>query len=109
MKEIDPLHDQEPGTPRWQGSLADAMARRDTQLEEAVAALRAAADSAAINVDTLMCIASPDARLRPARQAPGTAAERTGFVSLAQQLQDIAFQLRVLDSAVRRVLERHRS
>lgn len=107
MKEIDTLHDQEAADTSWQGSLADAMARRDAQLEQAVNALRAAADAAAVGVDGLMSIASPEARLRPASLSAAQLPERTGFVSVAQQLQDIAFQLRVLESSVRRVLERH--
>lgn len=107
MKEIDTLHDQEAVDTGWRGSLAEAMTRRDVQLDEAVNALRAAADAATVGVDNLMSIASPEARLRPARLMAAQLPERTGFVSVAQQLQDIAFQLRVLESSVRRVVERH--
>lgn len=108
MKEIAPLLDQEPATTAWQSSLAHAMARRDVQLDEAVAAVRAAAESAAVSVDVLMGIATPDARLQPASLAAAELPQRAGFVSVAQQLQDIALQLRVIESSVRKALERQR-
>jgi hypothetical protein len=108
MKEIAPLLDQEPATTAWQGSLAHAMARRDVQLDEAVAAVRAAAESAAVSVDALMSVAMPDARFRPASVAVAALPQGTGFVSVAQQLQDIALQLRVIESSVCKALERQR-
>lgn len=110
MKEIAPLLDQEPvaaATARH-GSLAHAMARRDVQLDEAVAAVRAAAESAAVSVDALMGVATPDARLRLAFLAAAELPQRTDFVSVAQQLQDIALQLRAIESSVRKALERQR-
>jgi hypothetical protein len=108
MKEIAPLLDQEPATTAWQGSLAHAMARRDVQLDAAVTAVRAAAESAALSVDALMGVATPDARFRPASLAAAESPPPTGFVSVAQQLHDIALQLRVIEASVRKALERQR-
>jgi hypothetical protein len=109
MKETAPLADQEAAAPTaWRGSLAHAMARRDAQLDLAVAAVRAAAESTAASVDALMGMATPDAHVRPVSLAAAELPERTGLVSVAQQLQDIALQLRAIESSVRRALERQR-
>lgn len=110
MKEIDNLFGKEPGALEdWRGSVADAMARRDVQVDEAVAALRGAAGTAAASVGALMHAVSPDASHRPARLAAATMmAEPTEFATLAEQLHDIAFQLRELESSVRSLLARTR-
>ena len=109
MKETAPLADQEAAAAAaWRGSLAHAMARRDVQLDLAVAAVRAAVESTAASVNALMGVAMPDARLRPAPVAGAALPQSADFMSVAQQLQDIALQLRVIESSVRRALERQR-
>lgn len=109
MKETPPLVDQEPAAATaWRGSLAHAMASRDAELDLAVAAVRGAAESAAASVDALMGLAPPDARIGPASLAAAELPKRTGSVNVAQQLQDIALQLRVLELSVRKALERQR-
>lgn len=109
MKEIDNLFGKEPGALEdWRGSVADAMARRDVQVDEAVAALRCAAGTAAASVAALMHAVSPEAPHRPARLAAATMAEPAGFTTLAEQLHDIALQLRELESSVRSLLARTR-
>lgn len=111
MTQIDTLSDDEPAAKEgWQGSLGQAMTRRDVELESAVAALRAAADATVSRVEVLMSVATPDARpwqsLLPA--ATPEAPPRKGFISLAEQLQEIALQLHTLEASVRWTVERHR-
>ena len=110
MKEINNLFDKEPSAMAdGHGTLAEAMARRDAQVDEAVTALRSAAGAAATSVGALMQVVSPDAsRHRLARLAAAKISDGAGFATVAQQLQDIALRLRVLESSVRGVLERTR-
>jgi len=110
MKEIDNLFGKEPRAPEdWRGTVAAAMARRDAQVDQAVDALRHAAGSAAASVAALMHAASPEASShRPARPAAARAEDPAGFTTLAEQLHDIAIQLRELESSVRSQLARTR-
>ena len=109
MKEIDNLFGKEPrALEDWRGTVADAMARRDVQVDQAVDALRHAAGGAAASVAALMHAASPEASHRPARPAAARTEDPAGFTTLAEQLHDIALQLRELESSVRSLLARTR-
>jgi|GEM_PF-6566163 len=106
MTETDPLYGpsrSSPGHPR--GALAEAMTSRDAQLGEAIAALRAAAGSVCTHVRTLMHVAGPDALLGPVRTVAEKMAGHAGFAGAAQELHDIAHQLRVLEASVQHALE----
>lgn len=109
MKEIDNLFGKKPGAlVDWRGTVADAMARRDVQVEQAVDALRCAADGATASVAALMHVVSPEASHRPARPAAARTEDPAGFTTLAEQLHDIALQLRELESSVCSLLARTR-
>ncbi|AGU53350.1 hypothetical protein VAPA_2c07930 [Variovorax paradoxus B4] len=109
MKEIDNLFGKEPGaTGNWPSTVADAMARRDVQVDEAVTTLRRTAAATAASVAALMHVVNPDASHSLARQAASKMSDHTGFVTVAEQLHDIASQLRELESSVRSLLARTR-
>jgi hypothetical protein len=91
--------------PRQPGLVEQAMKQRDAELEAAVAALRAAADAAVAAVQTALPKSAHRLASRPQRRKEAEA--RTGAKlprapTLAQQLQQIAHQLRVLEAAVLR-------
>lgn len=105
MKEIDNLFGKEPrALEDWRGSVADAMARRDVQVDQAIETLRRAAGGAAASVAALMHAVSPEASHRPASPAAARTEDPAGFTTLAEQLHDIALQLRELESSVRSLL-----
>ncbi|WPH17721.1 hypothetical protein [Variovorax paradoxus] len=109
MKESDNLFGKEPrALDDWRGSVADAMARRDVQVDQAVDALRRAADATAASVAAMMHVVSPGASHRPARPAAARTEDPAGFTTLAEQLHDITLQLRELESSVRSLLARTR-
>ncbi|WP_143012460.1 hypothetical protein [Variovorax sp. EL159] len=81
-------------------SVEEAMKARDVQLQEALAALRSAADDASAAVVALLHVVKPKIRLQPAPPAGGDACRKTGFITLAQELRDVTFQLRVLETSV---------
>ncbi|MGJ7527352.1 hypothetical protein [Variovorax sp. GB1P17] len=81
-------------------SVEEAMKARDVQLQEALAALRCAADEASAAVVALLHTIKPNVRLTPAQVVVKGASRATGFVTLAQELRDITFQLRVLETSV---------
>lgn len=109
MKEIDNLFGKEPRAPEdWRGTVANAMASRDAQVDQAVDALRHAAGGAAASVAALMHAVNPEASHRPARPAAARTEDPAGFTTLAEQLHDIALQLRELESSVRSLLARTR-
>jgi 2,4-dienoyl-CoA reductase-like NADH-dependent reductase (Old Yellow Enzyme family) len=105
MKEIDNLFGKEPrALEDWRGTVADAMARRDAQVDQAVDALRRAAGGAAASVAALTHVVNPEASRRPAGPAAVRTEDPAGFTTLAEQLHDIALQLRELESSVRSLL-----
>jgi hypothetical protein len=91
------------GIQRHGMSVEEAMGMRDAQLEEALAALRSAADDASAAVAALLHVVTPNVRLQPARQATEEQPRKTGFVPLAQELRELAFQLRRLEASVKGV------
>lgn len=81
------------------------MKQRDAELEAAVAALRAAADAASAAVHAALQKPSHRIASRPQRRKESegrTVAKVPRALTLAQQLQQIAHQLRVLESSVLR-------
>lgn len=84
-------------------SVEEAMGMRDAQLDEALAALRFAADDASAAVAALLHVVTPNVRLQPARPVTEEQPRKTGFVPLAQELRELAFQLRRLEASVKGV------
>lgn len=81
-------------------SIEEGMRARDVQLQEALAALRSAANDASAAVVALLHVVAPNVQLQPARPAAEELPQKTGFVPLAQELRDVACQLRMLETSV---------
>jgi hypothetical protein len=81
-------------------SIEEGMRARDVQLQEALAALRSAANDASAAVVALLHVVAPNVQLQPARPAAEEPPQKTGFVPLAQELRDVACQLRMLETSV---------
>jgi NO-binding membrane sensor protein with MHYT domain len=95
------------------GLVEQAMLQRDIDLELALAAVRDATDDAFVAVQSLMHLVRRKPSLRPRRRKEGelhaartSAMHYTGpanaTLTVAQQLHQIAYQLRVLESSVLR-------
>jgi hypothetical protein len=91
--------------PKTPGLVEQAMRQRDIDLELAVAALRDATEDASAAVHSVMHQVRRKATLKPRRRkGPGarTGASAARPLTVAQQLHQIAYQLRLLESSVLR-------
>jgi hypothetical protein len=80
-----------------------AMTKRDTEIFEAVSALRAALDNTSDAVDSLLpCISSKTARHRGklTQRVVINGANKSRPTSLAEELRDIVIRMRLIESSV---------
>ncbi|RQO52384.1 hypothetical protein DBV14_16105 [Variovorax sp. KBW07] len=101
---IERLPAYEPRVMQRRGiSVEEAMKARDVQLQEALDAVRCAADDASAAVGALLHMVKPNVRLQTALQVVEEQPRKMGFVTLAQELREVAFQLRILEASVKGV------
>lgn len=101
---IERLPAYEPRVMQRRGiSVEEAMKARDVQLQEALDAVRCAADDASAAVGALLHMVKPNVRLQPALQVVEEQPRKMGFITLAQELREVAFQLRILEASVKGV------
>jgi len=94
---------------RQPGPVEEAMTRRDVQLQEALRALRAAANGASAGLNTLLGRVCQVARSssRPVKQAAAETAKISSpqTLDLAQEVRAVAFQVRLIEAAMEDALQ----